>query len=117
MQFTTPSSRNPKNKEIFLPSQYVVLSKEARPKQPYIDEIVKALQAEKDSGDIILFPPNDGEITDEDSGDENEANIHHLSNRMLRSQVESQNRNSVSGENLDEEEKESMPARKKPKKK
>ncbi|CAG5038945.1 unnamed protein product [Parnassius apollo] len=69
-----------------------------------LDEIVEALQAEEDQGDI-------------DSGDENEANILHLPSRMLRSQVEIQNQPSMSGENLDEEEEESMPARKKMKKK
>ncbi|CAG5041979.1 unnamed protein product [Parnassius apollo] len=87
------------------------------PKPLTLDEIVEALQAEEDQGDIILFPPDDGDVTDEDSGDENEANILHLPSRMLRSQVETQNHPSMSGENLDEEEEQSMPARKKMKKK
>ncbi|CAG4943784.1 unnamed protein product [Parnassius apollo] len=83
-----------------------------------LGEIVEVLQAEEDQGDIILFPPDDGDVTDEDSADENEANILHLPSRMLRSQVETQNHLSMSGENLDEEEEEeSMPARKKMKKK
>ncbi|CAG5053615.1 unnamed protein product [Parnassius apollo] len=73
-----------------------------------LGEIVEVLQAEEDQGDIILFPPDDGDVTDEDSGDENEANILLLPSRMLRSQVETQNHLSMSGENLDEE----MPERK-----
>ena len=85
-----------------------------------LDEIAEELPAEEDPGDIILFPPDDGVVTDEDSGDENEANILHLPSRMLRSQVELQNRPSTSGENrmddLNEEEID-VPAPKKKKKK
>ena len=61
-------------------------------------------------------------VTDEDSGDENETNILHLPSRMLRSQVELQNRPSTSEENrvlhLEEEEEEiDVPAPKKKKEK
>lgn len=88
-----------------------------------LDEIAEVLHnGEEDPGDIILFPPDDGEVTDEDSGDENDANILHLPSRMLRSQVELQNRPSVSRENRvqdleNEEEEECGPAPKKKKKK
>lgn len=85
-----------------------------------LDEIAEALHAGEDPGDIILFPPDDGMVTDEDSGDENEANIPCLPSRMLRSQVEVQNRPSTSGEvhGLEEEEEEvSEPEPKKKKKK
>ena len=84
-----------------------------------LDEIAEELHAEEDLGDIILFPPDDGEVTDEDSGDENDASILHLSSRMLRSQVERQNRPSVSGENYvhDEEEEVEISVPKKKKKK
>ncbi|RVE43957.1 hypothetical protein evm_011389 [Chilo suppressalis] len=51
------------------------------------------LEVEDDPGDIILFPPEDGAVTDVDSGDEIEANILHFPNRMLRSHVEIQNSN------------------------
>ena len=44
-----------------------------------LDEIAEELHAEEDLGDILLFPPHDGEVTDEDSGDENDASILHLS--------------------------------------
>ncbi|GBP70319.1 hypothetical protein EVAR_52338_1 [Eumeta japonica] len=85
-----------------------------------LDEIAEELEAGEDPGDIILFPPDDGVVTDEDSGDENEANILHLSSRMLRSQVEIQNRPSISGDNcldnLEEEEEVEVPAPKKKKK-
>ncbi|KAI8117627.1 PiggyBac transposable element-derived protein 3 [Lucilia cuprina] len=57
-----------------------------------LDEIVQILEAEDDPGDIILFPPEDGEVTDEDSGDENDTNFIHLPSRMLRSEVEVQTR-------------------------
>ncbi|XP_057666794.1 piggyBac transposable element-derived protein 2-like [Diorhabda carinulata] len=90
------------------------------PKPLTLDEIAEELLAEEDPGDIILFPPDDGVVTDEDSGDENEANILHLPSRMLRSQVELQNRPSTSGENrmndLEEEEID-VPAPKKKKEK
>lgn len=83
-----------------------------------LDEIAEELHAGEDPGDIILFPPDDGVVTDEDSGDENDANIFNFSSRMLRSQVECQNRPSVSGENCirDEEEEEVKVRRKKRKK-
>ncbi|KAH9643087.1 hypothetical protein HF086_008972 [Spodoptera exigua] len=90
------------------------------PKLLTLDEIAEELLVEEDPGDIIVFPPDDGMVTDEDSGDENEANILHLPSRMLRSQVELQNRPSTSGENrmddLNEEEID-VPAPKKKKKK
>ncbi|GBP57432.1 PiggyBac transposable element-derived protein 3 [Eumeta japonica] len=89
------------------------------PRPLTLDEIAEELEAGEDPGDIILFPPNDGVVTDEDSGDENEANILHLSSRMLRSQVEIQNRPSISGDNcldnLEEEEEVEVPAPKKKK--
>lgn len=85
-----------------------------------LDEIAEELQAGEDPGDIILFPPVDGMLTDEDNGDENEANIFHHPSRMLRSQVELQNRHTISGENrindLEEDEEEIVvPAAKKKK--
>lgn len=64
-----------------------------------LDEIADMLNAGEDVGDIILFPPDDGEVTDEDSGDENEASISHLPGRMLRSKVELQNA-AISTENI-----------------
>ncbi|GBP48511.1 hypothetical protein EVAR_16180_1 [Eumeta japonica] len=88
------------------------------PRPLTLDEIAEELEAGR-TGDIILFPPDDGVVTDEDSGDENEANILHLSSRMLRSQVEIQNRPSISGDNcldnLEEEEEVEVPAPKKKK--
>ncbi|GBP95975.1 PiggyBac transposable element-derived protein 1 [Eumeta japonica] len=82
-----------------------------------LDEITELL-AEEDPGDIILFS-TDGVVTDEDSGDGNEANILHIASRMLRSQVELQNRPSTSGDNrmddMEEEEEIDVPAPKKKK--
>ena len=87
-----------------------------------LNEIVEALEAEDElEGDIILFPPGDGNFTDEDSGDENEANFLHLPSRMLRSEVEIQTRptdtnneeEDIEEDHLENEE----PARKKKKKK
>lgn len=37
---------------------------------------------------VTLFPPQDGAITDEESGDEGEGDINHLPGRILRSEVE-----------------------------
>lgn len=84
-----------------------------------LDEIAEELQLGEDPGEIILFPPGDGEVTDEDSGDENEANMLHLPSRMLRSQVEVQNRPSTSGQvhGLEEEEIDATVPKKKKKKK
>lgn len=42
-----------------------------------------------DFHDIFLIPPDDGEITEEESGDEAEADMNHLlPPRVLRSTVE-----------------------------
>ncbi|CAK1541427.1 unnamed protein product [Leptosia nina] len=71
------------------------------PRPLTLDEIVEELETGEDSGDIILFPPDDGAVTEEESGDENEANIIHLPSRMLRSQIEIQERRSTSNENRD----------------
>lgn len=57
-----------------------------------MDEILEELEREEDPGDIIVFPPEDGNVTDEDSGDENDINMAHLPSRMLRSRVEVQPR-------------------------
>ncbi|GBP30598.1 hypothetical protein EVAR_76141_1 [Eumeta japonica] len=82
-----------------------------------LDEIAELL-AEEDPGDIILFSTDDG-VVNEDSGDGNEANILHIASRMLRPQVELQNRPSTSGENcmddMKEEEEINVPAPKKKK--
>nr|XP_013189923.1 unnamed protein product [Amyelois transitella] len=86
-----------------------------------LDEIAEVLDNWDDPGDIILFPPEDGTVTDEDSEDENEANILRLPSRMLRSHVKLQERPSTSGENpshnLEEGEEIDLPAPKKKQKK
>ncbi|XP_055910541.1 piggyBac transposable element-derived protein 2-like [Eupeodes corollae] len=80
-------------------------------------EVLEDLLSGEDPGDVILFPPNDGAVTDEDSRDENDADILHLPSRMLRSQVERQSRRSVSGGNQEiEEDNVPAPAPKKKKK-
>ncbi|KAL4718216.1 hypothetical protein ACJJTC_013791 [Scirpophaga incertulas] len=54
-----------------------------------LNEIVDTLEDEDNlGGDIILFPPVDGDFTDDDSGDENDASFLHLPSKMLRSKVE-----------------------------
>lgn len=81
---------------------------------PYIltlDEIAEELHAGEDPSNIILFPPDDGVVTDEGSEDENEANILYLPSRMLRSQVEIQSKPFVFRENFlyqEEEEKDEV---------
>jgi hypothetical protein len=52
------------------------------------------------SEEIILIPSEDGEITEEDSGEENEADISHLPPRILRSHVEINNRIETSDINV-----------------
>lgn len=89
-----------------------------------LDEIVNLLEAEDENNidDIILFPPEDGDYTDEDSGGENDANQMHLPSRMLRSVVEVETRstdtnNTAENEEEQIEEETEEPAKKKRKKK
>ncbi|KAJ4442369.1 hypothetical protein ANN_03955 [Periplaneta americana] len=58
-----------------------------------LHEIIEMVNDERPAADraieeIVLFPPEDGDRTDEESGDETETNMNHLPGRILRSTVE-----------------------------
>ena len=66
-----------------------------------MDEVLRLIEEPYDSSDsetetiqaknieeVIIFPPDDANDTDEDSDEENDGDLNHLSSRQLRSQAE-----------------------------
>lgn len=53
-----------------------------------LHELEELLYEDDEVDAVTLFPPEDGEFTDEDSGDEAEGDINRLPGRILRSEVE-----------------------------
>ena len=66
-----------------------------------MDEVLRLIEEPYDSSDsetetiqpknieeVIVFPPDDANDTDEDSDKENDGDLNHLSSRQLRSQAE-----------------------------
>ncbi|KAL3277663.1 hypothetical protein HHI36_013009 [Cryptolaemus montrouzieri] len=78
------------------------------PRPLTFDEMAEELHAGEDPGDIILFPPDDGVVTDDDSRNVNEANVLQLPSRILLYQAELQTRPSVSPESSQENEAEEV---------
>ncbi|KAK9692460.1 hypothetical protein QE152_g35153 [Popillia japonica] len=53
-----------------------------------LNELEDILLQDNDEVEVVLVPPDGGDITDEDSGDEDEINLQRLARRMLRANIE-----------------------------